>query len=76
MSSRRVTNAFKVHRLNSSGLTAAEDLARAYNALAGAVAAYSRGDDDEYARKAIDKLEESCFFAKKSIAVQKCFQEE
>lgn len=66
---------FAVNQLNLKGLNAAKDVAVAFSTLADTIEAYG-GLEDEYKKRSLEKLEEACFFAKKSIAMQKNYQVE
>jgi len=64
---------FKVHRLNKVGLGLCDDLAQKFEELAKFID--DNGVDCRQKSVALTKLEEACFFAKKSIASNPNFQE-
>lgn len=58
---------FRVHRLNESGLNKADKLANCFTQLKESIDEMVPGSSREKSI-ALTKLEEACFFAKKSIA--------
>lgn len=64
---------FKVHRLNPAGLEAADKIASEFDRLL--LELESLCADSREFSVAKTKLEEACFFAKKSLAIQVRFQE-
>ena len=58
---------FQVHRLNETGLKKANELALAFDALLNTLHVLCPGNTREFSIVKT-KLEEACFFAKKSIA--------
>lgn len=59
---------FQVHRLNESGMAAAKTLAEGFSTLLDQVEEQCQGGDGRCLAIARTKLEEACFFAKKSLA--------
>lgn len=64
-----MTYRFKVHLLNDKGIEIADKIAWLFSKIEEDINELSPGDCREKSI-ALDKLEESCFFAKKSIAAQ------
>jgi hypothetical protein len=56
---------FKVHRLNASGITKAQEIARIFDSTLDAIKGYCNGREFAIVTT---KLEEACFFAKKGMA--------
>lgn len=57
---------FQVHKLNEAGLQKAQELAEQFNNVATFLDGIADGREKSIA---LTKLEEACFFAKKSIAI-------
>lgn len=70
-----MNDAFVVHKLNTEGMFKARDIARAFDTLVGALT--DAGVDYNPRLRAIvmTKLEEACFFAKKSMASSPAYHE-
>lgn len=68
-------NEFEVHRLNEQGMKTAHEIAYAFNELLSHVEGLCAGGDLRCLALARAKLEEACFFAKKSIAANASNQE-
>ena len=64
---------FGVHKLNAVGLVKAKKIAEAFDALLEEVLPFCHGSRESAIMKT--KLEEACFFAKKSMAVDSMNQE-
>ena len=65
---------FKIHKLNESGLEKCKQIAEEFDKLLIMIAAFCPQSREISIVKT--KLEESCFFAKKAIAVQPSNQED
>jgi len=59
---------FQVHKLNESGMAAAQALAAHFSVLLDQVEELCQGGDGRCLAIVRTKLEEACFFAKKSLA--------
>jgi hypothetical protein len=59
---------FQVHKLNESGMAAAKTLAEGFSKLLDQVEEQCQGGDGRCLAIVRTKLEEACFFAKKSLA--------
>ena len=69
-----IHKAFTVHKLNADGLSQAEELAQRFSELLDFTD--SIGFDPRLDAIVKTKLEEACFFAKKSMAMNPANQEE
>lgn len=65
---------FRVHKLNETGLSKARDMAQAFEDLVRTLDSLGVGYNPRYRALVLTKLEEACFFAKKAMASDPGFQ--